>query len=84
MPALSDLAGRGPLKCKRPFVDFDGNIWLPGDPLQFSTALTGQPHVFTSGSAAASASSPPTSSREKCSPSPNSTSNSPHSKHEGA
>ena len=53
MPALSDLAGRGPLQCKRPFVDFDGNIWLPGDPLQFSTALPGDPHVFTTGSAVA-------------------------------
>ena len=53
MPALSDLAGRGPLQCKRPFVDFDGTIWLPGDPLQFSTALPGEPHVFTTGSAVA-------------------------------
>ncbi|OYW10387.1 MAG: hypothetical protein B7Z53_01155 [Rhodospirillales bacterium 12-71-4] len=46
MPALNEFAGRGPLKCKRPFVDFDGNIWLPGDPLQFTTVQSGDPAVF--------------------------------------
>jgi len=51
MPALSDFAGRGPLRCKRPFVDADGNIWLPGDPLEFAAALPGEPHQFASGPA---------------------------------
>jgi hypothetical protein len=52
MPALNEYAGRGALKCKRPFVDFDGNIWLPGDPLQFSLVQSGEPHVFVDGTAA--------------------------------
>jgi len=52
MPALNEYAGRGPLKCKRPFVDFDGNIWLPGDPLQFSAVHPGDPQVFLDTTAA--------------------------------
>lgn len=51
-PALNEYAGRGPLKCKRPFVDFDGNIWLPGDPLQFTSVQSGDPHVFVDTTAA--------------------------------
>jgi hypothetical protein len=50
--ALNEYAGRGPLKCKRPFVDFDGNIWLPGDPLQFTMVQSGDPSVFINDGAA--------------------------------
>lgn len=52
MPVLNKYASRGRLQCKRPFVDFDGNIWLPGDPLQFTTATTGEPCVFLDGATA--------------------------------
>lgn len=46
MPGLPDFALRGRLTCKRPFVDGDGNIWLPGDPLEFTSVIS---EVYYSG-----------------------------------
>ena len=53
MLGLSEYSERGVLKCKRPFVDGDGNVWLPGDPLQFSMVQVGQPYVFLEGATVA-------------------------------
>lgn len=52
MPGLSDFAQRGLLQCRRPFVDFDGEIWMPGDPLLFTSVLPGEPYVFLDGTKA--------------------------------
>jgi hypothetical protein len=49
-PSLISPAA-APLRCKRPFVDADGNIWLPGDPLEFAAALPGGTDQSASGSA---------------------------------